>query len=113
MQVVGWRIDDPICLIGIFRGRSCDIFEDFRGGTHAPGEAFSAKARLMMKYRNIEYTVLQGIERGVWKWTASVAGVVIMGQAAIKSKAVAAAEKAIDRALAAKKVRLVPPEDGD
>jgi hypothetical protein len=97
VQVVGWRIDDPICLIGIFRGRSCDIFEDSRKGTHERVRRFSAKARLMMKYRNIEYTVLQGIERGVWKWTASVAGVVIMGQAAIKSKAVAAAEKAIDR----------------
>ena len=57
----------------------------------------------MMKYRNIEYTVVQGIERGVWKWTASVDGVVIMGQAAIKSEAVTAAEKAIDRALAAKR----------
>ena len=63
----------------------------------------------MMRYRNIEYTVVQGIERGVWKWSASVAGAVIMGQAATKSEAVAAAEKAIDRALAAKKVRLVPP----
>ena len=63
----------------------------------------------MMKYRDIEYTVVQGIERGVWKWSASVAGVVIMGQAAIKSEAVTAAEKAIDRALAAKKVRLIPP----
>jgi hypothetical protein len=38
-----------------------------RKGTHAPGEAFSAKTRLMMKYRDIEYTVVQGIERGVWK----------------------------------------------
>jgi hypothetical protein len=84
-----------------------------RRGTHAPGETFSAKARLMMKYRDIEYTVLQGIERGVWKWSASVGGVVITGQAAIKSKAVAAAEKAIDRALAAKRVRLVPPDDND
>ena len=63
----------------------------------------------MMRYRDIEYTVVQGIERGVWKWSASVAGAVIMGQAATKSEAVAAAEKAIDRALAAKKVRLVPP----
>jgi hypothetical protein len=61
----------------------------------------------MMRYRDIEYTVV--IERGVWKWSASVAGAVIMGQAATKSEAVAAAEKAIDRALAAKKVRLVPP----
>jgi len=62
-----------------------------------------------MRYRDIEYTVVQGIERGVWKWSASVTGAVIMGQAATKSEAVAAAEKAIDRALAAKKVRLVPP----
>ena len=67
----------------------------------------------MMRYRDIEYTVVQGIERGVWKWSASVAGAVIMGQAATKSEAVAAAEKAIDRALAAKKVRLVRPEDKD
>jgi hypothetical protein len=67
----------------------------------------------MMKYRDIEYTVVQGIERGVWKWSASVAGVVIMGQAPIKSEAVTAAEKAIDRALAAKRERLVPPRRAD
>jgi len=67
----------------------------------------------MMKYRDIEYTVVQGIERGVWKWSASVAGTVIMGQAAIKSEAVTAAEKAIDRALAAKRERLVPPRLAD
>ena len=59
----------------------------------------------MMRYRDIEYTVVQGIERGVWKWSASVTGVVIKGHAAIKSEAMAAAEKAIDRALAAKNVR--------
>jgi hypothetical protein len=47
----------------------------------------------MMIYRDIEYTVVQGMERGVWKWSASVAGVVVMGQAAIKSEAVAAAQK--------------------
>jgi hypothetical protein len=64
-----------------------------------------------MKYRNIEYTVVQSIERAVWKWSASVAGVVITGQAAIKSEAVVEAERAIDRALAPKKVRLVPPPD--
>jgi len=66
-----------------------------------------------MKYRDIEYTVIQGIKPGLWKWSASVAGVVIMGQAAVKSEAVAAAEKAIDRALALKKVRLVPCEHRD
>jgi hypothetical protein len=65
----------------------------------------------MMRYRDIEYTVVQGIERGVWKWSASVAGTVINGHAAIRSKAVVAAERAIDRALAAKNVRLIPPEE--
>jgi hypothetical protein len=62
----------------------------------------------MMEYRGMEYTVVQGIERGVWKWSASVSGVVISGQQPAKIEAVAAAEKAIDRALAPKKVRLVP-----
>jgi hypothetical protein len=36
-----------------------------------------------------------------------------MGQTATKSEAVTNAEKAIDRALAPKKVRLVPPEGRD
>jgi len=62
----------------------------------------------MMEYRGIEYTVVQGIERGVWKWSASVSGVVISGQQPAKIEAVPAAERAIDRALAPKKVRLVP-----
>jgi hypothetical protein len=59
----------------------------------------------MMEYRDIEYAVVQGIERRVWKWSASVAGVVIMGNEQTRSAAVAAAEKPIDRALAQKKVR--------
>jgi hypothetical protein len=64
----------------------------------------------MMEYRDTEYTVVQGIERHLWKWSASVADVVITGQAHSKSAAVAEAEKAIDRELALKKVRLVPPK---
>jgi len=62
----------------------------------------------MTEYRDIEYTVVQGIGRDLWKWSASVADVVITGQAHSKSAAAAEAEKAIDRALALKKVRLVP-----
>jgi hypothetical protein len=65
-----------------------------------------------MKYRDIEYTLVQGLGFHIWKWTASVADVVIKGQGATKSEAVAEAEKAIDRALAPKKVRLVPPKGG-
>jgi hypothetical protein len=64
----------------------------------------------MMKYRDIEYAVVQGIGRQLWKWSASVGDVVITGQAYSKVAAVVEAEKAIDRALALKKVRLVPPQ---
>jgi hypothetical protein len=64
----------------------------------------------MMKYRDIEYTVVQGIERHLWKWSASVTDVVITGQAHSKSAAVVEAEKAIDRALAPKKVQRLPPK---
>jgi hypothetical protein len=66
-----------------------------------------------MEYRDIEYSVVQGVERGVWKWSASVAGVVIIGREPTKSAAVVAAEKAIDRALAPKRVRIVPPGCSD
>jgi hypothetical protein len=63
-----------------------------------------------MEYRGIKYNVVQSIQRGIWKWTTSVVGVVVMGQASSRTDAIAAAEKAIDRALATKKVRLVPPK---
>ncbi len=42
-----------------------------------------------------------------------MADVVIRGQAATKSEAVAEAERAIDRALAPKRLRLVRREDRD
>jgi hypothetical protein len=66
----------------------------------------------MMRHRDIEYSLVQGLGRHLWKWSATVADVVITGQAATKSEAVAGAERAIDRALAPKKVRLVPPKGG-
>jgi hypothetical protein len=68
---------------------------------------------VVMEHKGLEYTVVQGIERGVWKWSASVAGVLVTGQEPSKSAAVAAAENGIDRALAEKRVRLVPPLQPD
>jgi hypothetical protein len=53
-----------------------------------------------MEYRGVEYAVVQGIERGIWKWSASVEGLVVIGKEQTRSAAVTAAEKAIDRALA-------------
>lgn len=68
---------------------------------------------MTIEYRQIEYALVQGIGGHMWKWSASVAGVAIAGQAHSKAAAVAAAEKAIDRALAVKKMRLVPPPRSD
>jgi hypothetical protein len=61
-----------------------------------------------MEHRGVEYSVVQGVERGVWKWPASVADMLIMGQAPTRSAAVAAVERAINKALAPTKKRLVP-----
>jgi hypothetical protein len=66
-----------------------------------------------MRYRGIEYGIVQGIGQHMWKWSAFVGGAVMTGQAHSKQAAIAAAEKAIDRALALQKVRLVPPERSD
>ena len=65
-----------------------------------------------MEYQGIRYNIIQGIERRAWKWSVSVEGIVLTGQAETRSDAVAAAEKAIDKAMraAAAKVRHVRPE---
>jgi hypothetical protein len=59
-----------------------------------------------MEYRDIEYTLVQGIGRRLWKWSATVSGVKISGQGSTRDEAIADAEKAIDRALTPKKRRL-------
>jgi hypothetical protein len=66
-----------------------------------------------MEYRGAEYAIVEGIGLHMWKWSALVGGAVMTGQAHSKQAAIVAAEKAIDRALALKKVRLVPPERSD
>jgi hypothetical protein len=66
-----------------------------------------------MHYRGIEYAVVEGIGHHMWRWSVFVGGAVKTGQAHHKQAAMVAAEKAIDRALAVKRVRLVPPERSD
>jgi hypothetical protein len=63
-----------------------------------------------MKYRDIELTVVQGLGRQIWKWSASVKGIAIRGQAAIKAEAVSEAERLIDRVLAPTKLKLIKPD---
>jgi hypothetical protein len=65
---------------------------------------------LELKYRDFEYTIVQGIRRQLWKWGFAHEGKALTGQAATKAAAVAEAERAIDRALAPRKLKLVRPE---
>ena len=65
-----------------------------------------------MKHRDIEYSIVQGIGRHVWKWSVTVnPDHRVAGQAMTKAEAISRAERAIDRALATKKLRLVPGRD--
>ena len=66
-----------------------------------------------MRYREIEFSVVQGIGRQLWKWSVSLdANHSVTGQAATKPEAVAEAERAIDRALAVKNLQVVPGPGG-
>ena len=38
------------------------------------------ETRLTMEYRGVKHTVVQGIERGIRKWSASVEGLVVIGK---------------------------------
>jgi hypothetical protein len=49
----------------------------------------------------------------MWRWSTFVGGAVKTGQAHSKQAAIVAVEKAIDGALAIKKIRLVPPGQSD
>jgi len=54
-----------------------------------------------MEHRGIEYSVVQGIERGTWKWFAVIdATMTRSGQAKSRPVAVADAKRAIDKAIA-------------
>jgi len=63
-----------------------------------------------LKYRDVEYTVLQGLGRQLWRWGFVLEGTAATGQAATKAEALAEAERAIDRALGPKIRKLVHPE---
>ena len=57
-----------------------------------------------MKYRGIEYRVVQGTGRHIWKWSVAFdADHSEAGRAATKAEAILEAERAIERALAPKK----------
>src|SRR6266436_9771049 len=54
-----------------------------------------------MKHRGVEYTIVQGIGRHIWKWSVAFdADHSEASRAATKAEAISEAERAIDRALA-------------
>jgi hypothetical protein len=81
-----------------------------RGLTFEDALAFVGRTLNGMKHRDVEYSIVQGVERGKWMWSLSLDMIVkSSGQADNKLGAVIAAERAIDRALDTEKQRLVPP----
>ena len=64
-----------------------------------------------MLYRGIEFSVVQGIERHLWKWAATVSGTKISGYGSTRDEAIDNAEKAIERAI--QKQRFKQDLDGE
>jgi hypothetical protein len=60
-----------------------------------------------MRYRDVDYTIVQGQGRQLWKWGFAVHNEPHTGEAATKAEAVSEAERAIDRASSLGKLRVV------
>jgi hypothetical protein len=58
-----------------------------------------------MEYRGKHYSVVQGIEGGMWKWTADLDGHTKSGRASSRAAGIKIAEREIDRLLAPTKRR--------
>ena len=62
-----------------------------------------------MEHRGIEYTVVQGVERGTWCWTVSLGNNISKsGKIVGRSEAMARATQLINKVLAVRKVKLIP-----
>jgi hypothetical protein len=55
-----------------------------------------------MIYKGIEFSVVQGIEPHIWKWSVSIGNSAKIGQAKSKPDGVIAAWRTIDKTLAKK-----------
>jgi hypothetical protein len=86
--------------------RSPDVSKLLQGVR--PPENNTPLSGFAMKHRGIEYTLVRGGGAGVWKWSASVAGVAIMGIATNKSEAVAG-QRRLSIVFSPSKVRLERP----
>jgi hypothetical protein len=62
-----------------------------------------------MIYKGIEFSVVQGIEPHIWKWSVSIGNSAKIGEAKSKPDAVIAAWRTIDRALQREKGSITAP----
>jgi hypothetical protein len=62
-----------------------------------------------MEHRGVEYRIIQGIQRGPWKWSVETRTGTKSGISDSKDAAMTAAKRAIDNALDPKKRKLIPP----
>jgi hypothetical protein len=63
-----------------------------------------------MEHRGVEYRIIQGIQRGPWKWSVETGTGTKSGISDSKDAAMAAAKRAIDKnVLDPKKRKLIPP----
>jgi len=62
-----------------------------------------------MEHRGVEYRIIQGIKRGLWKWSVETETGTKSGTSDGKDTAMAAAKRAIDTALDPIKRKLIPP----
>jgi hypothetical protein len=58
----------------------------------SPERNSAPPVRFKMDYRGIEYAVIEGIGRHMWKWSAFAGGAIVTGQAHSKQVATVAAE---------------------
>jgi hypothetical protein len=65
-----------------------------------------------MEYRGKQYSIVHGVKPGTWKWTVRLdENTVRSGVDKTRLAAMASVGHLIDRALAPKKVKLIPPKD--
>jgi hypothetical protein len=65
-----------------------------------------------MEYRGRHFTIVQGVGPDSWKWTVHLdSKTVKSGEAKTRSSAMTNVVWLIDKALAPKKMKLVPPSD--
>jgi hypothetical protein len=62
-----------------------------------------------MEHRGVEYRIIQGIQRGFWKWSIETETGTKSGTSDTRDAAMAAAKRSIDNELDPKKRKPVPP----